>query len=87
MFGPEAPPLQWDSEGAYTRGRVQLFYLAHAAQPLSLEALSEVRPNDPKQFLPYPAHGIGPALDLCKAPACARRLDPSANQCSNAVGR
>ncbi len=45
MFGPEAPPLEWDTEGAYTRARVQLFYLAHAARPLGLEDLTEVRPR------------------------------------------
>ena len=26
MFGPEAPPLLWDTRGAYTRDKVELYY-------------------------------------------------------------
>ena len=43
MFTPDAPPLQWDAAGEYTRARLELYYLAHAAAPLGLNALSEVR--------------------------------------------
>ena len=42
MFGPEAPPLPWDSKGVYTRDRVEVYYLAHAAKPLTFEAVAEV---------------------------------------------
>lgn len=34
MFGPEAPPLEWDTAREYTRDRVELYYLAHAGKPL-----------------------------------------------------
>ena len=43
MFAPDAPPLQWDAAGEYTRARLELYYLAHAAAPLGLDALAEVR--------------------------------------------
>jgi hypothetical protein len=43
MFAPGAPPLAWDAAGAYTRARLELFYLSHAARPLSLEHLTEAR--------------------------------------------
>ena len=42
MFAADAPPLQWDSEHAYTRDTVEAHYLSHAARPLSLEQLAEV---------------------------------------------
>ncbi|GIM08199.1 hypothetical protein Vretimale_12284 [Volvox reticuliferus] len=35
MFGPDAPPLQWDEAGDYTRDRIELYYLAHAGRPLN----------------------------------------------------
>ena len=41
MFGPEAPPLDWDAGGQYARGAVQLYYLSHAATPLTREQLVE----------------------------------------------
>lgn len=41
MFGPEAPPLEWDARGQYGRGAVQLYYLSHAATPLTREELTE----------------------------------------------
>ncbi|KXZ56097.1 hypothetical protein GPECTOR_2g979 [Gonium pectorale] len=39
MFGPDAPPLEWDAAGAYGRDRIELYYLAHAGRPLSREQL------------------------------------------------
>ncbi|KAK9833531.1 hypothetical protein WJX81_002203 [Elliptochloris bilobata] len=41
MFAPDAPPLQWDAAGEYTRARLELYYLAHAAAPLGLDELTE----------------------------------------------
>ncbi|KAG1680398.1 hypothetical protein FOA52_015489 [Chlamydomonas sp. UWO 241] len=35
MFGPDAPPLEWDARGEYTRGRMELYYLRHAGRPMS----------------------------------------------------
>ena len=43
MFSDDAPPLPWDSEHAYTRNNIEAYYLSHAARPLSLEQLTEVR--------------------------------------------
>ncbi len=43
MFGPEAPPLDWDSQREYSRDRIEVYYLSHAATPLSLDQLTEVR--------------------------------------------
>lgn len=42
MFAEDAPPLQWDSEHAYTRSNIETYYLSHAAKPLGLEQLTEV---------------------------------------------
>ena len=42
MFADEAPPLQWDSEHAYTRNNIEAHYLSYAARPLSIEQLTEV---------------------------------------------
>lgn len=35
MFGPDAPPLEWDKDQEYTRDRVELYYLANSGRPLS----------------------------------------------------
>ena len=43
MFAEDAPPLQWDSEHAYTRSRIETYYLSHGAKPLGLEQLTQVR--------------------------------------------
>lgn len=43
MFGPEAPPLEWDSRGDYSRQNIEVYYLSHAATPLTLDQLTEVR--------------------------------------------
>ena len=42
MFAADAPPLDWDTEHQYTRNQLELYYLAHAAKPLSLQQLTEV---------------------------------------------
>jgi len=42
MFAPDAPPLAWDAAAEYTRRRLELYYLAHAADPLGEDALAEV---------------------------------------------
>ncbi|GAX82003.1 hypothetical protein CEUSTIGMA_g9431.t1 [Chlamydomonas eustigma] len=39
MFGPDTPPLSWDSKGEYTRDRVELYYLSYAGRPLDREQL------------------------------------------------
>lgn len=41
MFGSDAPPLEWDTERAYTRGNLDLFYLSHGATPLNEDQLTE----------------------------------------------
>lgn len=41
MFGPDAPPLEWDAAGNYSRDRVRLYYLSNAAKPLDEDALTE----------------------------------------------
>lgn len=41
MFGPEAPGLEWDSEGAYHRDNLEVYYLSYASKPLSLPELTE----------------------------------------------
>ena len=42
MFGPEAPPLEWDTEGAYSRGAIEVYYLSNGAAPLTERQLEEV---------------------------------------------
>ena len=42
MFAPDAPPLPWDEERHYTRNRLELYYLSHAARPMHLDQLTEV---------------------------------------------
>eukprot|EP00775_Hariotina_reticulata_P012859 gene12859-12986_t len=39
MFGPDAPPLEWDDSQEYTRDRVQLCFLSHAGPTLTQEQL------------------------------------------------
>jgi hypothetical protein len=34
MFGPNMPPLEWDTDQEYSRSRVQLYYMSNAGQPL-----------------------------------------------------
>ena len=43
MFAADAEPLPWDAEGAYTQERIELYYLSNAAQPLTIDKLTEVR--------------------------------------------
>ena len=42
MFGPEAPLLEWDTEGAYSRGAIEVYYLSNGAAPLTERQLEEV---------------------------------------------
>lgn len=42
MFGPEAPPLEWDARGEYSRDAIEVYYLSHAATPLTKQQLAEV---------------------------------------------
>uniref|UniRef100_A0A383V5T9 Cns1/TTC4 wheel domain-containing protein n=1 Tax=Tetradesmus obliquus TaxID=3088 RepID=A0A383V5T9_TETOB len=39
MFGPDAPSIDWDTAGEYSRQRVQLYYLSNAGQPLEQDQL------------------------------------------------
>jgi len=55
MFAPDAPPLAWDAAAEYTRRRLELYYLAHAADPLGEDALAEVGAV-------WPAQGVCRAL-------------------------
>lgn len=41
MFGPEAPGLEWDAEGAYGRNRLEVYYLSHGATGMGRDALAE----------------------------------------------
>jgi hypothetical protein len=50
MFGEGAPPLEWDSAGAYTRDRLELYYQTNAvrAYPADImegDLLDKVRPD------------------------------------------
>ena len=38
----QAPPLPWDTERAYRRDTVELWYLSHAARPLDVNHLTEI---------------------------------------------
>ena len=42
MFGPEAPGLEWDAEGAYRRDHLEVYYLSYASKPLTQAELTEV---------------------------------------------
>ena len=42
----QAPPLEWDTKGEYTRASIELYYLSNAAKPLDADQLTEVRCND-----------------------------------------
>ena len=44
MFPSDAPGMPWDPSGAYRRAALELWYLSHAAQPLSASQLTEARP-------------------------------------------
>lgn len=41
MFGPEAPPLEWDLDHRYRRDSVELYFLSYAAKPLERAGLVE----------------------------------------------
>ena len=66
-FAPDAPPLPWDDDRAYTRDRVELYYLSYATQPLSLPDLAEalhggwpdgVRATPPERYGPRAASWV-----------------------------
>ena len=42
MFGLGAEPLAWDTSNAYTRDKLELYYMSHAATPLPIDRLTEV---------------------------------------------
>ncbi len=42
MFSPMASPLEWDEQHNFTRERLELYYLSHAATPLKQQELTEV---------------------------------------------
>ena len=43
MFGADAPPREWDKDREYSRDRREVYKLSHAATPLTLDQLTEVR--------------------------------------------
>ncbi|KAF8072387.1 ttc4 [Scenedesmus sp. PABB004] len=72
MFGPDAPPLEWDAAGEYSRRRVRLHYLSNAGAPLGqargrAAAASGPRPAAP----PRAAGGAGPRRPRATAAAAA----------------
>jgi tetratricopeptide (TPR) repeat protein len=67
VFAPDAPPLPWDGDSAYTRASVELYYLSHATKPLSLPDLAEalhggwpdgVVATPPERYGPRAAHWV-----------------------------
>jgi len=42
MFGPEAPPLEWDKSSQYKRHAIELYYLANCAKPMNEEQITDV---------------------------------------------
>lgn len=42
MFGPDAPPLEWDDDKQYSRAAVELYYLSHGGTPLTEAQLVDV---------------------------------------------
>ena len=43
MFGPEAPPLEWDARKEYTRQSIELYYLSHAGEGTCALAYKQLR--------------------------------------------
>ncbi|MEW5307249.1 MAG: hypothetical protein WDW36_009657 [Sanguina aurantia] len=39
MFGPDSPPMVWDTHGSYSRERVELYYLGNAGPALTQQQL------------------------------------------------
>ena len=39
MFGPEAPPLDWDVRKEYSRDRVELYFLCHAGESMHVTSV------------------------------------------------
>ncbi|GLC40844.1 hypothetical protein PLESTB_000016500 [Pleodorina starrii] len=74
MFGPDAPPLQWDEAGDYRRDRIELYYLAHAGKPLNRDQLVQAMQGRWPQGLDDTADG-GPQRYGSRA-ARMRRINP-----------
>ena len=64
MFSADAPPLDWDEDQAYTRDRLELYYLSHAAEPLPLDQLVEVSCSSPDVLLLAVAEVTQPAFSV-----------------------
>lgn len=41
MFAEDSPPMEWDDERAYTRDRIEVYYLSNAAKELKGQQLLE----------------------------------------------
>ncbi|EFJ45969.1 hypothetical protein VOLCADRAFT_105761 [Volvox carteri f. nagariensis] len=74
MFGPDAPPLEWDEAGAYSRDRIELYYLAHAGKPLNMDQLVQAMQGHWPQGLDDAGDG-GPERYGSRA-ARMRRVNP-----------
>ncbi len=42
--------MEWDSEGQYTRERVEVYYLSHSAKPVGEDQLTEVLTCHPAAY-------------------------------------
>ena len=64
MFGPDAPPLPWDSKGEYTRQRLRLYYCSNVGTVLKeaqvVEALQGQYPSN------YVELGVQVLLAVCR---------------------
>ena len=45
MYPPGGSGPPWDASGEYTRPRLELWYLSHAATPLTAAQLTQARPR------------------------------------------
>lgn len=64
MYGPEAPPLEWDSDRRYHRRAIEVYYMSYGAKPMDREGVVEA------------LHGGWPSIEE-EGPA---RYGPSASQ-------
>ena len=64
MFSADAPPLDWDEDHAYTRDRLELYYLSHAAKPLPLDQLVELSCFSPDVLLLAVAVSMHSAMSI-----------------------
>ena len=76
----QAPPLEWDTQGEYTRGSIEVYYLSNAAKPLDAEQLTEVCPCVPFATCSRQPRSLAPPLRVAArlvvsiAPLLARQL-------------